>query len=113
MNSPIWTRENIGESNKEPGLPYEDPIAFGKWLDKVVGKPNDVEVVLIGLTIDCCVLCTSQELSMRGYKVYILEEGVDPYSGSQDEKEQILRGPVLNNWAKPIKWEGLKAKLDE
>jgi len=113
MNSPIWTRKNIGEQDKEPGLPYEDPVAFGEWLDKVVGKPNDVEVVLIGLTIDCCVLCTSQELSMRGYKVYILEEGVDPYSGNQDEKEQILRGPVLNNWAKPVTWEVLKGKLDE
>ena len=48
---------------------------------------------------------------MRGYKVFVLREGVDPYSGDQTQKQQILDGPILNNWAKTIGWEQLKQRL--
>ncbi len=111
MNSPIWTRDGVGDASKQAGLPYEDTKEFGSWLDKIVGKAGEVDIVLIGLTIDCCVLCTAQELSMRGYKVFVLREGVDPYSGDQTQKQQILDGPILNNWAKTIGWEQLKQRL--
>jgi len=112
MNSPIWTRKNIGLANKKPGLPYENPKAFDKWLNKVIGKPEiGMEVVLIGLTVDCCVLCMAQELSWRGYKIKILEEAVDTYSGSSQEKKQILSNPPLTNWAKSISWKTLGGKL--
>lgn len=112
MNSPIWIRENIGDGTKEPGLPYQDPQAFTKWLDEMVGKPNEVDqVVLFGLTADCCVLCTAQELTFRGYKVRMLKEAVDTYSGSQEEKETILNNPPLTNWAEVISWDELKIKL--
>src|SRR3989338_1980320 len=33
MNSSIWVRENIGNPDKEPGLPYQDTKAFGEWLE--------------------------------------------------------------------------------
>lgn len=109
MNSPIWIRENIGDSNKEAGLPYQDPKSFGKWLDLVIGKPDEVDtIVLFGLTIDCCVLSIAQELSWRAYKVRILTEGVDAYSGSLKEREYILNNAPLDNWAKPISWEEFK-----
>src|SRR3989338_10635136 len=50
MNSPIWTRKNIGEPNKKPGIPYQDTEKFTKWLDKTIGKPDESDmVVLIGL----------------------------------------------------------------
>ncbi len=112
MNSPVWTRKNIGLANKKPGLPFQDTNAFDKWLNKNVGKPKDLnEVVLIGLTSDCCVLCTAQELSWRGYNVRILEEAVDNYSGNPQEKKQILYNPPLTNWAKAISWKTLKGKL--
>ena len=112
MNSPIWTRKNIGKANKKPGIPYHDPKAFGKWLDSTIGKPEEVnEVVLIGLTIDCCVFCTAQELKWRGYTVKILQEAVDVYSADQKEKEIILNNPPLLNWAKTISWEKLKLNL--
>ena len=112
MNSPVWTRKNIGLANKKPGLPFQDTNAFDKWLNKNVGKPKDLdEVVLIGLTSDCCVLCTAQELSWRGYNVKILEEAVDNYSGNPQEKTQILYNPPLTNWAKAISWKTLKGKL--
>jgi len=112
MNSPIWTRENIGNPNKKPGLPYQDPQAFTNWLNSNIGKPQEVdEVVLIGLTIDCCVFCTAQELKFRGYNVKILREAVDTYSGNPQEKDMILNNPPLLNWAKVISWNKLKKTL--
>ena len=112
MNSPIWTRENIGNPNKKPGIPYQNPKAFADWLNSTVGKPEDVdEIVLIGLTLDCCVFCTAQELCWRGYKVKILKEAVDTYSGKSEEKEMILNSPPLLNWAKAISWNELKQKV--
>lgn len=112
MNSPIWTRKNIGNPNKKPGLPYQDPNAFTKWLDSTIGKPKEVdEIVLIGLTIDCCVLCTAQELTWRGYNVKVLQEAVDVYSGNQEKTKMILNNPPLKFWAKVISWNELKKKL--
>lgn len=112
MNSPLWIRENRGIAEKEPGVPYQDPDGFGKWLHDVVGGPEDKnDIVIFGLTLDCCVLSTAQELKWRGYKVFILEEGVDPYSGDREEKEWILNHVPLKNWAKVTKWEELKRIL--
>lgn len=109
MNSPIWVRQNGGDPNAEPGLPYQDPQAFTDWLNKTIGKPEDVDqVVLLGLTIDCCVLCTAQELTFRGYKAVVLTEGVDVYSGDPTEKQTVLASPILRNWAKVVSWEQLK-----
>ena len=62
------------------------------------------EVILFGLTIDCCVLSTAQELNWRGYKVHILEDAVDTYSGKQKEKKMILKNVPLSNWADAIKF---------
>lgn len=112
MNSPIWVRKNIGLANKKPGIPYQDTKAFNKRLEKTIGKPEEVgEIILFGLTVDCCVLCTAQELSWRGYDVKIIEEGVDTYSGDPQEKQQILNNYPLMNWAKPISWATLKNKF--
>ena len=112
MNSPIWTRRNIGNPNKKPGLPYQDPKAFTRWLDSTIGKPNSLDaVVLMGLTIDCCVFCTAQELTFRGYTVKILQEGVDVYSGKPQEKDMILNNYPLSNWASVISWNQLKKLL--
>ena len=104
MNSPIWLRDNIDDPTKQPGIPYQDPKKFSEWTEKVIGKPEDTEVVLVGLTLDCCVLCTAQEFSFRGYKVKILKEAVDAYSGEQNEKEALCKTPV-ENWADVINWE--------
>ena len=105
MNSPIWIRENIGIAEKQPGLPYQDPERFTKWIDNNLGAPNSLErVILFGLILDCCILCTAQELKFRGYKVNILEEGTDTYSGKLDEKIYLLNNHPTTNWAKSIKW---------
>jgi len=109
MNSPIWTRENIGVPDSKPGIPYQDPKRFNSWLERTIGKPQDeIGIVLFGLTVDCCVLCTAQELNFRGYNVYILEEATDTYSGGLEEKKIILNNPPLTNWAKKISWEEIK-----
>lgn len=109
QNSPIWVTKNIGDPKKKPGPPYQDPKAFTRWLTKNIGKPEDVDfVVLIGLTLDCCVFCTAQELRFRRYKVRILEEATDTYMGTKKEKEMILGNYPLVNWAKPITWKELQ-----
>jgi len=109
QNSPIWVNKNIGNAKKEPGKPYQDSKAFTEWLDKNIGKAEDVDfVVLFGLTLDCCVFCTSQELRFRGYTIKILEEATDSYSGTKKEKEMILNNYPLKNWAQGIKFMELK-----
>ena len=104
MNSPIWVRENIGDPNKKPGLPYQDPEKFNGWIEREIGRPNETEILLIGLTLDCCVLCAAQEFSFRGYKVKILKEAVDSYSGRPEDKEALGKTPV-RNWADMITWD--------
>jgi nicotinamidase-related amidase len=112
MNSPIWVRQGGGDPGAKPGLPYQDTAAFSKWLESTIGKPEDVEaVILMGLTIDCCVLCTAQELTFRGYKVNVLAEAVDVYSGDPAEKQAVLASPILRNWAKVVNWDTLKQKF--
>lgn len=110
-NSPLWTRENAGEEDKEPGRPYEDSGSFAKWLNETIGEPGNVSVVVVGLTLDRCVLSTVHELYMRGYESLILEEATDSYMGGQSEKETLLRGPIINNWSHPISWETLNKQL--
>jgi nicotinamidase-related amidase len=113
MNSPIWTRENIGEANAEPGLPYQDPDQFTGWITRTVGQPDDVDfVTLIGLTADWCVLCTAQELSWRGYTVKILDEGTDVVNGDKKYKRQLFTKSPLLNWASVISWRELKGILE-
>lgn len=108
MNSPIWIRERLGG---KLGLPYQNPVLFDAWLSTCVGKPSKVIPVVVGLTIDCCVLCVLQELSWRGYKPLVLEEGVDHYTGRSEDKEAVLKC-VASNWANVVPWKGLQRMLE-
>lgn len=108
MNSPIWVRENIGQGHLPPGLPYQDPERFTKWLKSTVGGPESVDfVALIGLTIDWCVFCAAQELRWRGYEVRVVKEGTDAVDGDEAYKKQILTRSPLLNWASVITWDEL------
>ncbi|MFA6503229.1 MAG: hypothetical protein WCT45_03185, partial [Candidatus Paceibacterota bacterium] len=89
QNSPLWTRENIGDKDKIPGLPYEDPRGLGEWLANNIGNPDEVTPIVFGLTVDCCVLSTLQELKWRGYHPKVLVEGVDHYSGIEQDKNVV------------------------
>ena len=112
MNSPAWVRENGGNADKPAGVPYSAPTLLTQWMEQVFGKPQDAgEIVLVGLTLDCCVLCTAQELYFRGYKARYLLEGVDTYNGAEDEKRQMCTTP-LPMWGKPISWKEVQANLE-
>lgn len=102
MNSPEWTRNHSGNPNELPGSPRPDPEAFTNWLKQSVGSPP-TDLLLVGLTLDCCVLATAISLAHRGYKVHYLAEGVDTYSGKLEEKENLFKGAALN-WGKVITW---------
>jgi nicotinamidase-related amidase len=111
MNSPVWIREHRGDASRPGGIPYPDPLSFSGWLKRVIGLPQEVEqVILIGLTLDCCVLCTAQELSFRAYPVKFLIEGVDAFSGSPVEKQTLFNSPA-SNWGQPISWAQAKEAL--
>ncbi len=110
MNSPLWISENVGDSSKKPGLPYQDPEKFNKWLADNIGSPDEVLPILFGLTVDCCVLSVVQELFWRGYQSFILREGVDAPSGKAEDRDIVLK-TTASNWAKTIEWKDLKEKL--
>ena len=112
QHSPVWVRENIGIAGENPGVPYADPQKFGDWLRKEVGTPEETEmVILLGLTVNCCVLCVAQELFFRGYRVKILKEATDDYGGGPQEKEAALKLIATNRWAEAISWEDCKKAL--
>lgn len=109
LSSPGWIREHGGDPHKEPGPPYPAPGIFSQWLTDTVGLPaEDSEVILIGLTIDCCVLSVLEELRYRGYRASVLNEGVDTYSGDPEEKEFLLKR-VVPYWGQAVDWEQLKS----
>jgi nicotinamidase-related amidase len=111
MNSPNWTRENAGIADKPAGEPYVAAAAFSDWLNRAIGPGNNgLEVALIGLTLDCCILSTAQELYYRGYRVFFVVEAVDTYNGTQEEKEFLFRTP-LSMWGQPVRWNELRKRM--
>lgn len=111
MHSPVWVRKNGGRAGEEPGAPYPDPKGFTSWLATVVGPPEENKtIVLIGLSLDCCVLCTAQELFFRGYRVEFLVEAVDTYKGSREEKQSLMKSP-LANWGRPVFWQEIRERI--
>ncbi|PIV18123.1 MAG: hypothetical protein COZ15_01100 [Elusimicrobia bacterium CG_4_10_14_3_um_filter_49_12_50_7] len=107
MNSPLWTRKNAGVA-KKTGWPYIDAAGFDKWLKKNVRSRN---CLLFGLTLDRCLFCVAQELSFMGYKVSIIREACDTYSGNAKEKELLLKTAPVTNWAKPVSWNTVKKNI--
>ena len=113
MNSPIRVRENAGIPNSKPGFPYQDPNKFTLWLNKNIGKPEDIDyVILIGLTLDCCVFCTAQELCWRWYEVKIIEEATDVAKADEKYKNSIITKLPLLNWADIITWDEYKKEQE-
>ncbi len=111
MNSPTWIRKNCGIKNKKPSFPFQDTKSFDKWLIKQFGKPTeDLTIILFGLTLDCCVLATAQELRFRGYNFKILIEATDvmPNKNQDEIKKQIVYGEVLNHWLNFIAFDEVK-----
>ena len=112
MNSPIWIRKNIGRSDKNPGLPYADSNAFGRWIKKYIGSAEKVTPVIFGLTIDCCVLSTVQEFRWRGYSPIIIREAVDTANGIVEDRDLVLEKTAIRWWGKTVNWEDFKKELE-
>ncbi len=110
MNSPVWIGENRGDPNKPAGQPYSAPEKFTAWLKQEIGEPSNEEIVIFGLTLDCCVLCLAQELYFRGYPARILYEAVDTYEGFQHQKDNMYETPI-GLWAQKITWEEVTKKI--
>ncbi len=92
--------------------PYVAATAFSGWLTRTIGPAGlGLEVALIGLTLDCCVLSTAQDLYYRGYKPFFLIEAVDTYNGTKDEKDLLFKTP-LSMWGQPIHWNELLERMD-
>ena len=106
--SPSWIRAGGGNPACEPGEPYPDPSAFGEWLAATIGPPDEKNpVLLIGLVLEICVLCTVQELKLRGYGVSVLFEGVDTYAGDARQK-QLLFESLFPFWGQAVSWEEVR-----
>lgn len=95
MNSPTWIRENGGAMGFPTYEPYPDPDKFIDWCDGSF-TPRE-SIALIGLTVDCCVLCTAMELSYQGYHPVVVSDATDAYDGTKETKDTALR--VISNWA--------------
>lgn len=122
MDSPEWIRENSGDPTKKPGLPYQNPYALDQWLKNTIGNPEEAgEIILIGLTFECCVLNTAIQLHNRNYKVKILKEGTDifdlsvvaEYIKSGRDYKDFLFSTSHREYAKSIQWSELKTGLLE
>lgn len=107
--SPAWVREGAGQASQLPGVPYPAPDAFSAWLTTTVGPPTPhQQIILIGLTLEICVISTLQELHHRGYHVKVLFEGVDTYSGNLEQK-RVLFDTLFPFWGQPISWSEIEA----
>ena len=102
MHNPLWVRENIGDMSKQPGKPYQDPLAFNNWIDKNI---HQKKVVLFGLTAECCVTQLASELYFRGYDVYCIYEAIDPMNERLNFKDEILYHSTLTLYAKIIHFD--------
>jgi nicotinamidase-related amidase len=106
--SPSWIREGGGKPAAVPGEPYPAPHDFSEWLATTVGPPTQAqEIVLIGLMLEICVLCTLQELRYRGYQARVLFKGVDTYAGAEKQK-RLLFETLFPFWGQPIYGQAIK-----
>ena len=108
--SPAWVRSGAGRAEQPPGAPYHDPHAFSAWLAETIGPPTpDKPVVLVGLTLEICVLSTVQELHYRGYRARVLFEGVDAYSGDQGHKRALF-DTLFPFWGDGVSWQDVQTE---
>ncbi len=111
LKSPLFTRKNIGLPKRKPGLPKADAEGFYKWMTPHAGTHlGKGTVVVFGLTLDCCILCTAQTLRFDGYNVKILMDATDTYEGGQKSKKEVMR--LLSNWADPVTFEEVQKYVE-
>ena len=117
MHGPLWTRENIGNANLPAGRPYQDPLAFGKWLEKSIGPIEEnfqTNIVLFGLAMDDCLRCLAQELHDRGYKnIKALYEATDIGVAPRDQDLKRATVLTMRQFCEPIRFTTLQKDLEK
>jgi hypothetical protein len=117
MKSPEWMRNN---QCALPGMPEQNGKAFSCWLEETIGTPNiNLQIVVFGLTLDCCVLYTAQQLAFRNYKVSILSEATDvlhiksvtQYLPPQFDYKRIFFDSTHSMVANELRWDKLRKLL--
>jgi nicotinamidase-related amidase len=81
----------------EFGLPTLDTQTFGKWTAQLAGLVVD-ELVLTGVSTDCCVLSTALAAADAGIRVLVAEQacaGADQVSHQQALAAMRLYAPLV------------------
>ena len=110
MHNPIWIRKNIGKQGDEMGNPYQSPKRFNKWIKEHLATKN---IILFGLTTECCVLQVASELYFRGYNVYCIYEATDPMNERLEYKDTIINSSTFSLYAKCIKFNEFLKLVEE
>lgn len=115
-HGPTWTSIGAGDKDAVPGLPYEDPETFNKWLLDHIGPPGKSQIVLFGLTMDVCVQAVLQALYWRGYgnegnRIQVLYPATCPMRNPKDEGYKEFLKEHLSTFGDFISFEKLKELL--
>lgn len=110
MHNPLWVRENIGVPNAKIGDIFQDPVGFSHWVSAHLPQKN---IVLFGLTADCCILHVAAELYFRGHDVYCIYEATDPMNERLSHKDFILKHSSLSIYSKILHFDELDELMGE
>jgi nicotinamidase-related amidase len=92
-----WPGYRLVPEVAELGLPTLDTQTFGKWTSALAGRVAD-ELVLTGVSTDCCVLSTALAAADAGIRVLVAEQacaGADPASHRQALAAMRLYAPLI------------------
>lgn len=97
LQPPSWPGYRLVPEVAELGLPTLDTETFGKWTAELAGRVVD-ELVLAGVSTDCCVLSTALAAADAGIRVLVAEQacaGADEASHRQALAAMRLYAPLV------------------
>jgi nicotinamidase-related amidase len=97
LQPPSWPGYQLVPEVAELGLPTLDTETFGKWTAELAGLVVD-ELVLAGVSTDCCVLSTALAAADAGIRVLVAEQacaGADQVSHQQALAAMRLYAPLV------------------
>lgn len=81
-----------------PGLPVVSRTTFGKWDPELAGIITDHELILAGVSTDCCVLSTAVAAADAGVRVRVVADacaGLSEADHSRALAVMALYGPLV------------------
>jgi len=97
LQPPSWPGYQLVPEVAELGLPTLDTETFGKWTAELAGRVDE-ELVLAGVSTDCCVLSTALAAADAGIRVLVAEQacaGADDASHRQALAAMRLYAPLV------------------